>query len=465
MDFERHNNSVSLSTRTTARIRGGQDALSALGVARQATLYLDRCQVDTPQHLVDAVWKLVRERRSRIGKVVDFGCGDSRFARAGKYRHYVGYEIDRTRCSVEGLPPNAEIVNACAFSERIEDADLCVGNPPYVRNQNLPVGWRQQAARTIETRTGVTISGLANAWQYFVFLSLVSAKADGVVALIVPFEWVSRPSSNALREFIRENGWAVSVYRLNDETFDRVLTTSSITFIDKASKSGIWEYFREVATGTYKAMRTATGGRRKPLAYERPSKTNTIAKRGLSPGTQVFLTLTEGERVRCGLRVGADVVPCVTSLRQLSEETVRLSEAVFKREFIDRGQKCWLIRTDKEPSARLMAYLDSVPEFGRDSSTCRMRDDWWRFTMPETPSVFMASGFRDGAPKVMVNAIKARAVGSVCGIFCKSGRSAAAVVDALRSIDYKGRVVSHSNGLRKLEINQINSLLSEINAK
>ena len=79
--------------------------------------------------------------------------------------------------------------------------------------------------------------------------------------------------------------------------------------------------------------------------------------------------------------------------------------------------------------------------------------------MPEPPKAFMASGFRN-KPKVVVNDVGAVAVGSVYGIYAPSKAAGERAVKRLRDIDYTDRVVSHSNGLRKLEINQINSLLA-----
>jgi hypothetical protein len=354
------------------RFRATDDALSALGMSAIATLYLDRCQVDTPHPLVQKVWDVVNEMRVGFEKVVDFGSGDARFAKYGRYESYVGYEIDPLRCSLNDLPGHAEIVNACAFSEDIHDADLCIGNPPYVRNQDLPEGWRQSAAATVARRTGVKISGLANAWQYFFLLSLASTHDQGLVALVIPFEWVSRPSSKALRDYINSNGWGVNVYRLQDKTFDRVLTTSAITVIDKAVRGGVWRYHRENKDGSFSRMRSPTGGKHKLLSYDCPAGAPLVAKRGLSPGTQEYLTLTEGERARCGLMIGTDVVPCVTSLRLITDDWVGLDEVVFRREFVDAGRKCWLVRTDRVPSVRLQRYLDSVPPEGHLTSKVRL---------------------------------------------------------------------------------------------
>ncbi len=268
------------------QLRVAEHVLSVLGLPDAAGLFLDRCQVDTPLSLVRQVWQTVAEARPRVGSVVDFGAGDGRFAEYGRYTKYIGYEIDPSRSGSRKLPPNARIVNACAFSKDVSGATVAIGNPPFVRNQDLPEGWRQQAAEKIQRRLGIKVSGLANAWQYFFLLSLASTVPDGLVVLVLPYEWVSRPSSKALRDFIRRKRWAVKVYRLDDETFDHVLTTSSITVVDKATGDGSWQYFREGRDG-FARMRSPTGGKHKLLPYLRSKQALFRARRGLSPGTQI----------------------------------------------------------------------------------------------------------------------------------------------------------------------------------
>lgn len=432
-----------------------------LGEPAAASLYLDRCQVDTPPSLVKDVWRLIHERRpGRVGGVLDFGAGDGRFAQGGHYGSYVGYEIDRARYAGARLPANARMINACAFSGAIEPASVCLGNPPYVRNQDLPMGWRQSAARVIAERTGVNISGLANAWQYFFLLSLASTTSDGLVAIVIPFEWVSRPSSEALRAYIHAQGWDVVVYRLADETFRGVLTTASVTIVDKRSATGAWRFYEQTAQSHFKEMASPTGSRGQLLAYTRRDM-SVYAKRGLSPGTQEFLTLTEAERAANRLVVDRDVVRCITSLRPTAGDALRFSEARFQRDYVQSEQKCWLVRTDRVPTKALQSYLDGVPESGRQTSTCLNRELWWQFTMPTVPAALIASGYRD-RPKVVLNEAGAIAVGSVCGIYADTVRRAEVLVRKLREADYMDRVVAHSNGLRKLEINQINALIGEL---
>jgi hypothetical protein len=434
------------------------------GTQRAVSLYLDRCQVDTPSPLVQRVWALIRQRRRRPGLVLDLGAGDARFARHGVYAQYLGIEIDPSRAPAEPLPPNAVLTHRCAFSHPVVNADICLGNPPYVRNQDLPSGWRELAATVILQRIGVRVSGLANAWQYFMFLALANTKADGLVALVVPYEWVSRPSARSLRDYVRQNGWDVDCYRLRDGTFDHVLTTCSIAIIDKRRTTSKWSYFEENEEGDFTKLRSLSGARR-ALDY-RPNYgaeiTSPRVKRGLSPGTQRWLVLTEAARARHGLRVGRDVVACVTSLRVLKVKATTLTESLFRTEYRDAGVRCWLVRTDREPSRELRDYLDTVPPGEYDNWTCNGRDEWWRFGMPGVPAALIASGFRGKTPKMVCNGVGAIAVGGVTGLHGVSGADARRLVARLRRVDLGSKVVAHSNGLRKVEIGQLQALIDTL---
>jgi hypothetical protein len=431
------------------------------GSADSVSLYLERCQVATPDKLVQATWRHVHDARDEVKKVVDFGAGDGRFANHGRYHSYVGYEIDSRLCTLAKLPQDAKLINRCAFSDEILDADVCIGNPPFVRNQDLPTGWRQHASKVLEGRSGVTVSGLANAWQYFFLLALVSAADSGLCALVIPYEWVSRPSSKPVRDYIAARGWNVAVYRLVDTTFSSVLTTSSITIVDKAVRDGRWSFFEETSAGTYSPLISASGGAAGVLPYlkRRPTQGVPVAKRGLSPGTQKILTLTEGQRVRAGLAIGRDVVPCLTTLRHLPEDVQELTSELLREHYRARGQRCWLIRTDKEPSPALSAYLRDVPKAEYQTKTCLERNEWWRFAMPAVPDALISMSFKSGFPKVVRNVARVRAVGGVYGIYGLSDDQMAAVTRWPSERSIADRVVAHANGLRKIEISQLNSLL------
>ena len=420
-------------------------------------LYLDRCQVDSPNSLVELAWAQVAARRSDVDTVVDFGAGDARFARSGQFNRYVGYEIDTKRWNSGGLGSGVEMRSRCAFTHTATDADLCIGNPPYVRNQDLPLGWRVMAAGQVEARTGVQLSGLANAWQYFLMLGIASTNPTGLVVQVLPYEWVSRPSAAAIRSHVNSMGWRVSVYRLPDSTFSGVLTAASITVIDKRGPAE-WNYFEIDDRGTPRALDSAAGPIEGALAYTRAGGP-VRAKRGLSPGTQKLLTMTEGERIHAGLHIGRDVVRCVTSLRDLPAFEGRLTSSNFDATLRHRGAKCWLIRTDREPSERLRGYLESCAESDYNTATCLAREVWWQFAMPAVPALLISQSFKGKAPKVLVNEVKAHAVGGVCGVYNLDAQAADAFRRDLEALDLNGQLIPYAGGLYKLEIGQLNSLL------
>jgi hypothetical protein len=302
------------------------------------------------------------------------------------------------------------------------------------------------------------MSGLANAWQYFFLWSLATTCETGLSALVIPFEWVSRPSAKAIREYIKEKRWKVSVYRLLDSTFHRVLTTSSITIVDKIGTTGEWEYFDQQGDGTFVRMCSPTGTKSGVLAYAARTKRKLSAKRGLSPGTQQVFTLTESERARLGLKIGRDVVACVTTLRPIQGET-NLTVSLFRKKFRDAGEKCWLIKANGKHSSALQAYIASVPEEKVNTQTCLLRDKWWTFTMPNVPALLVATGFRGAFPKVVINTCGAVAVGGVAGIYGVPQSRRQLTLKAISKTNLNGSIVPHSNGLKKLEINQLNTVL------
>lgn len=340
-----------------------------------------------------------------------------------------------------------------------------MGNPPYVRNQDLPLGWREMAAAEIRRRTGVRLSGLANAWQYFLVLSLWSVKPDGLIVQILPYEWVSRPAAAPVRDYIEQRGWAVDVYRLPDGIFTGVTTAASITVIDKRGPAG-WRFHEVASDSTVTPLSSPTGAAAGVLPYTSVRGSEQArAKRGLSPGTQQILTLTEGERVHAGLHIGRDVVRCVTSLRHVPTDIACLSVEAFDEHLVRAGAKCWLIRTDRAPSQRLQAYLDAVDASCYQTATCLERDTWWRFTMPErTPTLLIAQAFKHALPKAVLNEVGAHAVGGVAGIYNVDEADAARFTEHLTSLRLHERLVPYGKQMRKLEINQINSLLVSLSA-
>jgi hypothetical protein len=378
-------------------------------VYRKTAYELSESQVATPETVVSFFWRLVSPYRKHFKTVLDMGAGDCRFALGGKFKKYVGVEIDRTRSQGVVLPDNARLINSCAFKHRDKNYDACIGNPPYVRHHYIENPWKDATVSRIKSDLGVSLNKHCNLYLYFLCLGLLKTGPTGLVALVIPYEWVSRPSAKALRDYIRDQGWNVAVYRFQQPIFDGVHTTASVSIIDKNSRAGRWNYFE--ITPDFKIITRARMANAKVLEYAKRGK-KLWGLRGLSPGSQKVFTLTEGERIHFGLSK-KDVVPCVTTLKKVTPSLKLLTKASFKKHFIDAGARCWLIKSyNKNRSPALNAYLAATPEDMRDNYTCLNQTPWFNFPPHPTPKLLFSSGFTKFGPKVLVNSSRGRSAGS-----------------------------------------------------
>jgi hypothetical protein len=428
--------------------------------------YFRRCQVETPPDVVDVLWNLASQFRGgeSFGNVLDLGAGDGRFGRQPqRYRSYTGVEKDAAKVADARLPRGSRLVVGDALAWPGSGYGLAIGNPPYIRHHGLEPHWRDAALARIARAGGPTLKKTANAFVIFLTQALLKTDNAGLVVQLVPYEWVTRPSALELREYIQAQGWNVYVYRFDANIFPTVLTTASVTVIDKAGREGLWQFGQIGRAGEVRAVPQATGSRSKAIAYSAGTET-LHAIRGLSPGGQDLFVLTEEERLFFGLRRRTDVVPAVTSLRHLDESTGRLTTQAFEQHYVAQGRRCWLIRSDREKlSPALTDYLRHVGPRWKQYSTCTTRSPWWRYKPHPVPAVLVASGFIGKAPKVVVNEAKAIAVGSVYGIVTDAGApSARTIAQGVGGFDFGRRIVHHSNNLKKLEVRQLNTILNQL---
>jgi len=415
-------------------------------------------QVTTPEAIVSFFWQLTRQYRERLGSVLDIGAGDCRFARGGSFDHYVGVEIDQRRVAAAHPPVNGTIIRGCVFRHKGSDYDACIGNPPYARHHDIESRWKEQTIARLEREMAVSLDKHCNLYIYFFCLGLLKTCGGGLTALVIPYEWVSRPSTRALREYIHRNRWNVAVYRFQMPIFDGVMTTASVSIVDKARRDERWTYY-DIAPGyrvvTRQGIADSTEG-----VIDYAERGRIWALRGLSPGSQKVFTLTEGERIHAGLS-RRDVVPCVTTLRRVPRDLRTLSQAAFQKHFVKAGAKCWLIRSHEvERSSALHAYLEAVPEKDRQTYTCQNQTPWFKYKPHPVPQMLFSSGFTKFGPKVLLNSVGAHAVGSVWGIHAKAAMPVRRLQSYLLGINFEQQVVAHAKTLKKVEVRQLNAVLN-----
>jgi hypothetical protein len=420
-----------------------------------------KCQINTPHEIISGYWKLLKNFRPRLDSVLDLGAGDGRFAIGGYYKQYDGVEIDTLHKHIKSLPPNARMFHKCVFEHDTANYGACIGNPPYVRHHEIENNWRSNIVHMIRTYLSVSLNEQCNLFVYFLCLGIIKTKPDGIIALIVPYEWASRPSVKPLQEYIKKQKWGVHIYKFRDKIFSGVLTTASITIIDKKERTNKWKYYEVDSEFNIKKRKGLSEASSVVLPYEK--RGNIWALRGLSPGTQKIFTLTEGERIHFGLSL-YDVEPCATSLREIPKLCGSLNKETFKEYLIDRGQKCWLIKSYlpwAQMSDTLQEYIQSIPEDQRNTATCNERTHWYQYIPHPTPNILYSSGFTTFGPKILNNRIGAKAIGSVHGIHSTIRVSKSKLLKYLNSTNFEKDIVAHSNSLKKVEVKQMNGILNK----
>lgn len=428
--------------------------------------HLQRCQVETPTDVVDLVWKLAMQARpgQKFKSVLDLGAGDGRFGKVkGVFERYTGVETDPRKVDRAVMPVGSKLVVGDALEWPTSGYSCAIGNPPYIRHHGLDPKWREQVLSRMAAEGGPALKKTANIFVMFLAQALLRTSKNGLVVQLIPYEWVTRPSALELRDYIRQQGWSVHVLRFDVDIFPTVLTTASVTIIDKASTEGKWTFGQIGRDGQTKEVRQPSGSTSKVLPYSNGSD-GLHAIRGLSPGGQDIFVLTEEQRLYFGLRRGSDVMPCVTSLRPLDEDSSDLTKELFQERYVSAGQRCWLIRSDRQSiSPALRDYLKSVGTHWKKYSTCTTRAKWWEYKLHPVPQLLVASGFTGKSPKVLINSAKAIAVGSVYGIVSDKGPTQhRKLAKSLRNYDFERRVVHHSNNLKKLEVRQLNTVLHHL---
>lgn len=93
---------------------------------------------------------------------------------------------------------------------KIPDADIIIGNPPYVRFDNIPNPQREKYSRLY-----YTFSGRSDIYIPFIEKSLKRLKKDGILTFICADRWFNNSYGKKLRELINHNFNLKSIYKIN----------------------------------------------------------------------------------------------------------------------------------------------------------------------------------------------------------------------------------------------------------
>lgn len=181
-------------------------------------------QVFTPEPVVRAMLALRRNH----GRTLEPSCGDGAFLR--HLPGAVGIEFDAAHC-----PPGALNLDFFAYpaSERF---DTIIGNPPYVRFQDIPAATRQllQAAH---------LDGRSNLYLFFIEKCLRHLAPGGELIFITPRDFLKSTSAVRLNRLLFEQGTITEALALGDaRVFDDAVPNCLIWRFEKGSRERTMRY-------------------------------------------------------------------------------------------------------------------------------------------------------------------------------------------------------------------------------
>jgi adenine-specific DNA-methyltransferase len=318
-----------------------------------------------------------------------------------------GYEIDKHHArqaidlwSNELLDlKNADFTTAVPPDREDEKANLLICNPPYVRHHHLPGGEKLRLQSLTKEITGISLSGLAGLYCYFMCLSPAWLARDGLAGWLVPSEFMDVNYGQQVKEFLLKRVTLLRIHRFNPQSsqFDDALVSSSMVWFRNAvpPKNHMVEFSyggsllepEVVRRISSEELRGTSKWTKFPLSVEmtvvndNSTKLSDLfyIKRGLATGANDFFILSPDKVAEHDLP-REFLVPILSSPRYLASDEIEADEE--GEPMLDRT--LYLLSCDlpeaviKERHPSLWKYLQLGVERGLHKRyLCQSRTPWY----------------------------------------------------------------------------------------
>jgi adenine-specific DNA-methyltransferase len=376
-----------------------------------------------------------------------------------------------------------------SFRGRRGTFDAIIANPPYSRHQSLDATYKGEIADLTDKILRVRTNRRAGIHLHFLARALELLRVGGRLAFLTSRELLDAQYGAALRAYLLSSSKLRALVLFDSKvlTFDGVLTTSAITFLERGvpDRSSVrivdvkmLPSAEELMTAIVDAdPRSFTWGRSlnvEHIEIERAAKWSTLvavkehaqpdnglvplgelvtAKRGIATGANRFFLLSSAEASAAGLR--SQSLRAAIGRARLSKGA-RITKRDFRR-WEKRGERVWLLDIRDRPSPEEEEYLNFGVEQGLPRRfLCRARKCWYQMERREPPPILATYMSRTGL-RFFQNSAELVPLNVFHGLYPKGLTNAQVgrLLECLNAEDFRSRVSkaarSYGGGLLKVE--------------
>ena len=190
-------------------------------------------QVFTPQHIVSDMLSLVRSvKHTQNPRFLEPSCGNGAFWQ-NLPSNKVGIEID-TNALKAFTNQDSKILNMDFFSYPVsEKFDTIIGNPPYVRYQDI-----LDSTKSLLKPFSAIFDMRTNLYLFFIYKCVLHLKERGELVFITPRDFLKSTASVRLNEFLFSQGSITDFIELGDKRiFDKAQPNCVIWRFEKGDFS------------------------------------------------------------------------------------------------------------------------------------------------------------------------------------------------------------------------------------
>lgn len=139
--------------------------------------------------------------------------------------------------------------------------DLIIGNPPFIRRHDYTPKLKANADK-VGNDSGYTAQTIKNAWVAFLLKSAALLKEDGILAFILPYEFILVNYGLEAQEFIRKRFNSVEIFIPDKKAFPKIDQDAVLLIASNKGRKGL--YYKQV-----KALSNLYSGKKTKISVKK----------------------------------------------------------------------------------------------------------------------------------------------------------------------------------------------------